>query len=193
MKSIRIILSAFIFCLAFGLSAQQATYKLAYDNGTETYTVSMRSNTAYNPPTSIISTSSQVSIVLPHVAGGWLVTNITSLTAVSWSNPPAYVDGSALVPSLPNDYIFFAPTNSVAIPIPANTYVDLFSFKSGSGCVGDLSLFDNTNDPLNGYPSYNADNNMVILAAGGNIYFGNDSGNVACALPCAADAGTLGY
>lgn len=192
MKVIKKILSVLLFCLPIWLYAQQeATFKLEYDNVTETYKVSMRTNTTYNPPTSIMASSSQVSIVVPHVAGGWQVTNFTPLTAVTWSNPPAYVDGTAL--GLTNDYIFFAPTNSVAITIPANTYVDLFSFKSGSGCVGDLSLFDNVNDPLNGFPSYNADNNMVILAAGGNIYVGNDSGNVACSLPCTAAAGILSY
>ncbi len=193
MNSLKKLLYIILFYLPVCLYGQtQVTYKLAYDFGTQTYTVSMKSNIAMNPPLSIMTSSTQVSLVVPHVAGGFQITNITPLTAVTWSNPPANLDGTTL--GLTNDYKFFAPTNSVAIAIPANTYLDLFSFKSGSGCLGDISLYDNINDPLNAFPSYNADNNMVILAAGsGNIYIGNDSGNIPCTLPCSAAAGTLSY
>lgn len=188
MKSIRKALLAGFLFLSFWLNAQQATFRLTYDPGTQTYTVAVRSNTAYNPPGSLLASSTQVSIVIPD---GWQATNITPLTSITWSNPPTYIDGTAH--SLPNDYMFFAPTNSIAVAIPANAYLDLFSFQTASGCIGDLSLYDNVNDPLNGFPQYNADNNFVVLAAGGNIYVGNDSGNVACSLPCSAAAGALSY
>jgi hypothetical protein len=155
----------------------------------------MKSNTAYNPPLSRLANSVQFTVVTPHVAGGWQPTNITALTALGWG--VTVLDGTSLSPQLSNDYLFFAPTNATTyspFAIPANAYVDLFTFKSGSGCVGDLYLYDNTNDPLNGYPSINADNNMVILGAGmGNVYIGNDTGNVSCSAPCAAEAGVLGY
>ncbi|MCK6694451.1 MAG: hypothetical protein L6Q97_20435 [Thermoanaerobaculia bacterium] len=182
------------FILPAWLSAQtQVTYKLVYDQGTQTYTVSMNSNTTHNPPLSRVTSSTQITIVVPHVSGGWQVNNLTNLTALGWGY--TYLDGTT--EGLTNDYIFFAPSNAgtyAPFSIPANTDINLFSFQSGSGCLGDLSLYDNINDPLNGFPSYNADNNMVILGAGpGNVYVGNTSGNVACALPCTAEAGTLGY
>lgn len=182
------------FIMPVWLAAQtQVTYKLVYDQGAQTYTMSMNSNTTHNPPLSRVTSSTQVTIVVPHVSGGWQVNNLTNLTALGWGF--TYLDGTT--EGLTNDYIFFAPSNAGTyspFSIPANTDINLFSFQSGSGCVGDLSLYDNINDPLNNLPSYNADNNMVILGAGpGNVYVGNTSGNVACALPCSAEAGTLGY
>lgn len=190
----KVILTA-LFLAPFALLAQvQVTYKLEYNMATSVYTVSMNSNTTYNPPTlSRIAGSTQVSIVVPQISGGWQVTDLTNLTALQWGF--SFLDGSTL--SLSQDYLFFAPTNAAGYApflIPANTDIPLFSFKSGSGCVGDLSLYHNTNDPLNAHPSVNADNNIVILGAGaGNKYVGNTSGNVACALPCAANAGVLSY
>lgn len=181
-------------CLPFWLSAQtQVTYKLAYDLGTQTYTMSMKSTVSHNPPLSRITSSSQVTIVVPHVVGGWQVSNLTALTALGWGF--SYLDGTTQ--GLTQDYLFFAPTNAgtyAPFPIVANTYKDLFTFQSGSGCVGDLYLYDNTTDPLNAIPAINGDNNMVILGAGpGNVYIGNDTGNVTCVAPCSAEAGTLGY
>ncbi len=199
MKHFIKILFSFFFCLPLFLNAQQVTYKMAYDGPSQTYTVSMKSNTTYNPPLSRLSSSVQFTVVAPHVAGGWQVTNLTALTALGWG--VTVLEGTSTVPPIPaNDYLFFAPTNAGTYSpfiIPANTYIDLFTFKSGSGCVGNLALYDNATDPLNGIPSINGDNNMVILGAGpGNIYFGNDSGSVACAPPppiCTAEAGTLSY
>ena len=187
------------FSLPFLLHAQQVTYKLTYDGPSQTYKVSMKSNTTYNPPLSRLTSSVQFTVVAPHVSGGWQVNNLTALTALGWGF--TLLDGTTTTPPIPaNDYLFFAPTNAgtyAPFAIPANTYIDLFTFKSGSGCVGNLALYDNITDPLNAIPSINGDNNMVILGAGpGNIYFGNDSGGVSCApLPpaCTAEAGTLSY
>ncbi|MBL7796264.1 MAG: hypothetical protein JNJ90_07155 [Saprospiraceae bacterium] len=189
----KIILTVLFFA-PFALLAQvQVTYKLEYNMATSTYTVSMNSNTAYNPPLSRIAASTQVTIVVPQISGGWQLTDLTNLTALQWGS--SFLDGSTL--SLSKDYFFFAPTNAAGyspFAIAANTDIPLFSFKSGSGCVGDLLLYDNINDPLNAHPSINGDNNIVILGAGaGNKYVGNTSGNVACALPCTADAGVLSY
>lgn len=199
MKYVTKFLYCFLFCLPFYVNAQQVTYKLVYDSPTQTYTMSMKSNTTYNPPLSRLTSSVQFTVVAPHVAGGWQVTTLNALTALGWG--VTVLEGTTTTPPIPaNDYLFFAPTNAgtyAPFPIPANTYINLFSFKSGSGCVGDLALYDNITDPLNGIPSINGDNNMVILGAGpGNIYAGNDSGNVSCAPPppvCTAEAGTLSY
>lgn len=179
------------------LSAQtQVTYRLSYDVPSQTYTVSMKSNTAYNSPMSRITNSSQITIVTPHVAGGWQPASLTNLTTLNWG--VTVLDGTTTTPPIPaNDYLFFAPSNGGIynpFTIPANTYIDLFSFKSGVGCVGALSLYHNTNDPLNSIVTINGDNNIVILGAGaGNKYVGNDSGSVSCSAPCTAAAGTLSY
>jgi hypothetical protein len=194
MKYLQKILLFALLWAPLWMSAQtEVTYNLTYDGATETYTMSMTSNTAHNPPLSRLTSSTQVTIVVPHVAGGWQVNNLTELTALEWGF--SYLDGTTQ--GLANDYLFFAPSNAGTyspFAIGANTEIPLFSFKSGSGCIGDLYLFDNDNDPLNNIPTINADNNMVILGAGaGSVYVGNESGNVACAAPCNANAGTLSY
>ncbi|MCB0556628.1 MAG: hypothetical protein KDD02_23990 [Phaeodactylibacter sp.] len=194
MKNLGNFVFILMLCLPVWLNAQaEVTYNLEYDNGTQTYTVSMTSNTAFNPPLSRLTSSTQVTIVVPQVAGGWQVNNLGNLTALQWGF--SFLDGTT--EGLTDDYLFFAPSNAgtyAPFPISAGTSIPLFSFQSGSGCVGDLALYDNVNDPLNGVPTINADNNMVILGAGpGNIYAGNDSGNVSCAALCEADAGALSY
>ncbi len=194
MKSLIKVLLAILLLIPMMADAQtQVTFNLAYDVPSETYTVSMNSNTAHSGPLSRISGTSQVSIVIPQISGGWQVTNLTALTALGWGF--TFHDGT--LEGLSQDYLFFAPTNAASyslFPITANTDIPLFSFKSGSGCVGNLSLYDNINDPLNAHPSVNGDNNIVIPSAGaGNKYVGNTSGSVACSLPCTANAGVLSY
>ncbi|MCB0556781.1 MAG: hypothetical protein KDD02_24765 [Phaeodactylibacter sp.] len=194
MKPLVKILLAVILCFPLWLTAQtEVTYNLGFDFSTQTYTMSMTSNAAFTPPLSRLSSSTQVTIVVPHVAGGWQVSNLTALTALGWGY--SYLDGTT--EGLSQDYLFFAPSNAGTyspFPIAANAPIDLFSFQSGSGCAGDLYLYDNVNDPLNAIPSINADNNTVILGAGsGNVYIGNSSGDIPCVLPCAAEAGTLSY
>lgn len=189
-------LIALLSLLAVQVMAQvEVTYHLDYDNVTETYTVSMTSNTGYSPPLSRLTSSTQVTIVVPQIPGGWQVDALTNLTALSWGF--SFLDGST--EGLNDDYLFFSPTNAGAytpFTIPANTEIVLFSFKSETGCEGELSLYDNDNDPLNNVPTINADNNIVILGAGsGNKYVGNTSGQVACAAQpaCEANAGVLSY
>jgi len=193
MKILSKTLLLFLFCTPLWLSAQEVTYELTYDNITSTYTVSMTSNTAYMGPLARVTSSTQVTVVVPQIAGGWQVTNLTPLTDLGWD--VTFLDGAT--ESLSDDYLFFAPSNAggyTPFDITANISIPLFSFQTSSGCVGDLSLYDNDNDPLNGVPAINADHNIVILGAGpGNIYAGNDSGDVSCVAPCAAEAGTLGY
>lgn len=193
MKILSKTLLLFLFCTPLWLSAQEVTYELTYDNNTSTYTVSMTSNANYMGPLARLTSSTQVTVVVPQIAGGWQVTNLTELTDLEWGF--TFFDGTA--ESLSDDYLFFAPSNAgtyTPFNITSNTSIPLFSFQTSSGCVGDLSLYDNDNDPLNAVVTVNGDNNMVILGAGpGNIYGGNDSGAVSCVAPCEAEAGTLGY
>ncbi len=186
------------FFLAPFVASSQVTahYKLTYDAGTSSYILSMKSNTAFSGPLARISSSTQVTIVAPHVAGGWTATNLTGLqagaTPLSWQ----YSSVNAPVENPSKDYLFFTPQNAggyTTFPFPAGSYIDIYSFKSGSGCAGDLYLYDNVADPFNANANINADNNFVILGAGsGNKYVGNESGNIAC-VTCFSEAGTLGY
>jgi hypothetical protein len=194
MKYSQNIILTLLFCFPLWLFAQvEVTYSLEYDTGTEVYTVSMTSNTTYNPPLSRMTNSTQATLVIPQIVGGWQVSNFNNLTALQWGI--SSLDGSS--EGLGDDYLFFAPGNAgIYTPflITANTSIPLFSFQSGSGCVGNLSLYDNANDPLNGVPTINGGNNIVILGAGPvNAYSGNATGDVSCIIPCAADAGTLSY
>ena len=184
--------------LPFVASAQtQVHYKLTFDPGTQAYILSVKSTTAHTGALARISASTQVTIVAPHTSGGWVATNLTGLQATAPS-PLSWQYSSLNAPSEnpSKDYLFFTPQNAggyTTFPFPANAYIDIFSFKSGSGCIGDLSIFDNTADPLNTNVSINSDNNIVILGAGtGNKYVGNESGTVGCQT-CFSDAGTLGY
>ena len=75
------------------------------------------------------------------------------------------------------DYFFFAPTNAgsyALFDIPANTDIDLFTFKIPAGCTGSISLFDNYADPLNGDPNVSGDNSFKTLGGGNtNLYCNN--------------------
>jgi hypothetical protein len=198
MKYLVTAFSVVFFCLPLWLHSQvEVLYRLEYDFGTQTYIFSMNSNTGYLPPQSLIANSTQMTVVVPQIPGGWQVTNLMGLV-VSAPNmltySVSYLDGTTY--GLTDDYLFFSP-NAVGytpFPIPANTWLPLFSFQTSSGCVGDLSLYDNDNDPLTAIQQINAGHNIVILGAGpGNKYAGNASGDVPCVAPCAADAGTLSY
>jgi hypothetical protein len=188
-----LIITTFVFFATFLQAQVEVTYHLSYDFGTETYTVSMTSNTSYTNPLSRITGSTQVTIVIPQIMGGWQVDNLTALTALGWGF--SYLDGTT--ESLSDDYLFFAPTNAgtyTPFNINAGVPIPLFSFQSGSGCVGNLALYENGSDPLDDVPSINGGNNIVILGAGsGNKWVGNTSGPASCSLPCEADAGTLSY
>ncbi len=160
------------------------TYKLAYNNSTQTYTVSFKSTVAYSGPAARITGSTQFTIVAPDPdgtgAGAFAVTNLTSLTALVWGETQL----NSPVENPAKDYLFFAPTNAAGYAVfnvPANTYVDLFTFQTTTSCISPLYLFDNINDPLNANISINADNNFKILGGGNvNLYTGNDSDQVGC-------------
>ncbi|MEM6319094.1 MAG: hypothetical protein AAF960_15580 [Bacteroidota bacterium] len=187
MKLKKYLLGVLTFFCSYGLVHAQVTYSLRYDGGTEVYTLSMTSTNAYSGALARITASTQATLVFPHTTGGFQITDLTDLqtggTPLDWgfSRLDAPAENSAA------DYLFFAPNNATTytlFSIPAGTAIDLFSFKSGSGCIGDVALFDNTNDPLNTNSGLNPDNNFVVLGGGlGNQYTGNTSGNVACSTP----------
>jgi len=163
----------------------QVTYKLAFDSATNTYTVSAKSAVAYTGNLSRLTSSTQVSIVFPHVAGGYQIDSLTALqgsgsSALSWAFNR--LDEPTENPNA--DYLFFSPTNTgtyTVFDFPANTYVDLFSFEGTSGCIDNILLFDNDTDPLSSNTSINAGNNFIVLAGGlQNQYTGNDNSAAPC-------------
>lgn len=194
MKYLTSLLLILFFYSTTVLNAQtEVSYHLSYDQNTQAYTVSMTSNTDFNPPLSRLTSSTQVTVVVPQIPGSWQLTNLTALTNLNWG--VTFLDGNTQ--SLSDDYLFFAPSNAGTyspFPITNGQAIPLFSFQTSSGCAGDLALYDNDNDPLNSIPTINGDNNIVILGAGpGNVYLENTSGNVSCVVPCEAEAGSLGY
>ena len=197
MKKMKLV-SLLIFCFfAFGILEAQVTYKLSYDFATATYTVSATSAAAYTGNGARMTGSTQVTIVAPATAGGFQVTNVTSLqagaTPLNWSNAleatPSENAAADYLLFNPNNYTTYSPFN-----FPAGMEVDLFSFQSNSGCQGDLSLFDNTTDPFNASVTQTPQSNFVVLAGGNNNqYTGNTSGAVTCVAPCESEAGSLSY
>lgn len=182
---------------AWAIAQVEVTYELAYDSTSQVYTVFMTSNNSYADPLSRLASSTQVTVVVPQVPGGWQVANLTDSTSLQWGSD--FLDGSTL--SLNKDYLFFSPQNAgtyTPFPINAGMPIALFSFQSGTGCQGDLALYENGSDALDAVPTINAENNMVILGAGpGNIWESNLSASVSCQSPsaggCDANAGTLSY
>jgi hypothetical protein len=182
---------------AWAIAQVEVTYELTYDSTSQVYTVIMTCDNSYTNPLSRLASSTQVTVVVPQIPGGWQVTNLTDSTSLQWGSD--FLDGSTL--SLNKDYLFFSPQNAgtyTPFSIDAGLPIALFSFQSGTGCEGDLSLYENGSDPLDAVPTINAENNMVILGAGpGNIWQSNNSNTVSCqSLPvngCEANAGTLGY
>jgi len=177
-------LCLFLSCFAAAWTYGQITYNLSYDQNTEVYTVSMRSGKTYTGGQARLSSTSQVMIVAPHTTGGFQITNVTGLqtggTALNWGY--SRVDAPSQNPT--KDYFFFSPSNAFVytpFDVPANTQIDLFSFQSGSGCLGNLQIMDNNTDPFVGNGSFNANNNLVVVGGGmTNLYQGNTSSAVSC-------------
>lgn len=173
-----------LLCLFSGLWLQgQVSYNLSYDASTATYTVSMRSGQTYTNGLARISSTTQIMIVAPHTTGGFQVTNLTDLqtggVALDWGY--SRIDAPGENPT--KDYFFFSPNNSFAytpFDIPTDTQIDLFSFQSGSGCLGTLNIMD-TNDPFTTNTNFSTNNSIVIVGGGmNNLYQGSTSGNVSC-------------
>jgi hypothetical protein len=178
--------------LLIGLISQVAlfgsvTYQLLYDPITEVYTVSIKSTTAYNAPLSRFTSSTQVTIVAPDTDGiGPLAFELINLTGLQSTAIP--LDWGLAVLNSPvenpdKDYLFFAPSNSPSYTpfnMAADTWVPLFSFKSATGCQGNLYLYDNNADttvePMNGQSTYNTGQNCKLLGGGNtNLWFLNQN------------------
>ena len=183
-------------CPTATCSTSEISYCITFDSLTQRYIVSMRSNQAYSGGLARLTGSSQVSIVAPHTAGGYQITNLTDLQAGGTPLDWGFNRIDAPTENTNKDYLFFAPTNSISytpFDIPKDTTIELFSFQSGSGCLGDIALFDNDADPLNSNLIYNPDNSISIIGTGAtNVYNGNCNVGVTCEA-CISESGVLSH
>jgi Bacterial TSP3 repeat len=168
------------------------TYRLVFNPLNETYTVSIMSTTSYSGPMSRLTSSTQVTIVAPDTDGtGPLVFTAVDImglqagaTPLSWTSTQL----NSPVEQTSKDYLFFAPGNSgsyTLFNIPANTWLDLFSFKSADGCTGALYLYDNNGDataePMNFQPTFGTKQNFKVLGGGNNnLWVADENSTAAC-------------
>lgn len=157
-----------------------------------TYRVYMTSSTALTGNNARIA-SAQVTIRVPHfptVPNRFTFNSLTGRdvdgSPMIWTSGSGRVDGPMSTSSagnpavaLPYDYISFGnvfSTSGVMFDIPANTELELFSFRRTSPCTGEVTLFDNANDPFRTPNSVgtNPGNQMTLQAYGQtNTYFNN--------------------
>jgi len=174
----------FFLCFGIQLAFADVEYRITLDSDGQTYRVAMRSTVDYSGPFARISPGSQISVVAPDPDGTgpntFMPTNLTALTALNWS--VSQINSPAENPSA--DYLFFIPANSASYTpfnITANTWIDLFTFQSGTGCEGSLALYENGSDPLDANVTINADQYMAILGGGlTNLWVANAGGPAVC-------------
>jgi hypothetical protein len=187
MKSFVLQVLIFLLMSSTALFAQQGQYKIAYNVGTQTYTVYGKVSTAYNPPLSRF-VNVFVTVVAPTGAGAtrFVPTNLQTAAALASANVvsvsrldnPAYSAGK--------DYLFFnfdvGSASYTPAPIVANTEFPIFSFQSQNGCLGDLYIIVQGSTEYNALQSnaINGGQAFSILGAGGDTYFANYGGNATC-------------
>ncbi len=189
MKSFIPPLFVFFLLISNALLAQQGQYKIAYNAGTQTYTVYGKVSTAYNPPMSRF-VNVFVTVVAPTGAGAarFVPTNLQTSASLASANVmtvsrldnPAYAAGK--------DYLFFnfdvGSANYTPTSIAANTEFPIFSFQSQNGCLGDLYIIVHGSTEYNALQAnaINGGQAFSILGAGGDTYNANYGGNATCAV-----------
>jgi len=172
--------------LGFGLQLAFADveYRLTLDPDGQTYRVAFRSDVSYSGAFARFSPGTQISIVAPDPDGTgsavFMPTNVTALTDLNWG--VSQINSPSENPSA--DYLFFTPSNASSYTpfnVVANTWIDLFTFQSGTGCEGPLALYENGSDPLDSNPTINADQYIAILGGGlTNLWVANVGGPATC-------------
>jgi Bacterial TSP3 repeat len=193
-----------LFMIAANLLGASVTYRLTYNPSTQVYTVAIKSTVAYSGPTSRISSSTQITIVAPDTDGVGLssFTPVNTLNLQPGTAPLdwGYTQLNSPADNVNKDYIFFAPNNAgsyTLFTMAANTWVNLFSFKSADGCTGDLYLYDNNAliaaEPMNFQSTFNTKQNFKVLAGGNNnLWVANENTNAACNLTDDDGDGSVG-
>lgn len=159
-------------------SQAQVYLRLVLEPDQRTYTVYMRSGTAYSGRMALMSTS-QVTITVPHGTGPnrFEVTDLTSPIANMHWGQQDRVDAPEENPAA--DYLFFSFINNrnplVQFDIKKNEDIVLFRFKRKGECIGKAELLDNQQDLFRTPNSkgINVGNSVSLLATAGNAYQGN--------------------
>ncbi|MDD5395108.1 MAG: IPTL-CTERM sorting domain-containing protein [Thiothrix sp.] len=184
-----------------GQSAFAATdgvsYKIAWSPTDSRYHVYLLPATT---PSKDLSTTAQVTVRVPHVAGAgqFTVNKIYPKTGTNWTQSSTAIaeeaDGSCSTDGCQTDdksvdYLSFtfSPINVAAFGFKADTEVEAFSFTTNAGsCVAGIELMDNANDPFNQLPNSVGTNpgnqftNLGWVSADDNNYLGNYGGAVTC-------------
>lgn len=178
---------------------QPVRYGIKLDADRITYRVYMTSTTALSGNAARIA-SAQVTIRVPHYDAApnrFTFNNVQGRdvdgTRMLWTSGSGRVDAPMSTSSagnpatrLPYDYISFGnvfSSSGVMFDIPADTELELFSFRRTSPCTGEVTLFENATDPFRTPNSVgtNPGNQMTLQAYGQtNTYFNNFIGGVNC-------------
>jgi hypothetical protein len=187
MKSFALQFLTFLLMTSTALFAQQGQYKIAYNVGTQTYTVYGKVSTAYNPPQSRFA-NVFVTVVAPTGAGAtrFVPTNLQTAAGLASANVMSVTRLDNPAYSAGKDYLFFnfdvGSANYTPAVIAANTEFPIFSFQSQNGCLGDLYIIVHNSVEYNALQanSINAGQAFSILGAGGDTYNANYGSNATC-------------
>jgi hypothetical protein len=182
-----LLIFSFLMIAAKG-SAQIGQYKIAYNSGTQTYTVYGKIDASYTVPLSRFI-NVFVTIMTTHGTGAtrFVPTNVTTSAALASSNVMTLtrIDGPTWQPT--KDYLMYnfdvGSANYTPQDIAAGVEFPVFSFQSQNGCLADLYIL------VHGSPEYttaqanaqNASNSFFVLGAGVDAYSSNYGGNASCA------------
>ncbi|MBK9012952.1 MAG: T9SS type A sorting domain-containing protein [Saprospiraceae bacterium] len=164
-------LCAAVLLFLSSTSIAQVQFKLAFDQETERYTVSIIPVATYTNPQNITGTG-QVTIKVP--TNNFDPVDIEDhLTGMHWE---ANARNNSPSESPDFDYISFGLLiQGIAFPdYVAGVEMPLFSFQNAYGCNGAITLVDNFADEFMPPNSQNANigNALTILGAGGEAYGG---------------------
>jgi hypothetical protein len=187
----------YLFCLIFisNMAFGQIEYSLRLEADGETYCAYMRSTQTITGPQALISTA-QFTILVPSAIGAdrfELIKPSDNSSGIDnfqpnmdWS-PSARVDAPSENSSF--DYISFGfvnnvldPSNQALFDIVAGVEYQLFCFKNGGTCQGELFIIENGVDPFIPPNSENTNpENSISIGAVGPAYSNNyNSGNKDC-------------
>lgn len=157
--------------LMAGQTLAQVQFKIELMEDNSTYQVSMLPLATWLPPFNLTSTA-QVTLKVP--TGQFQPTNFLNLQpGVVWERNTDVIS-PAEAPDY--DYFSFVLVNfgTSGLDYIANEEVPLFSFQNSQSCAGEISLFDNDNDPFRTPNSRqtNVGNHITTLGAKGDAYIG---------------------
>jgi gliding motility-associated-like protein len=182
-----------LLLVGWGVSFGQVKFGIELMPDQTTYLVSMQADTTIAPPFNITS-SVQITMRTPHgeAPNNFMVGNITNLQPLTAWDDNVHIISPLEAPTW--DYISFAliSLGTTGFTYEEGVSIPLFSFTNeAAGCVGEIELIDNENDPFLPPNSANANigHSIVVFGAGlQNAYRGNidDNESALCVpeVPC---------